>query len=83
MRTMVVSAFVVTLPADPIRSSEVLAELGRDPRLTVGELVSDRVAVVAETAHVREGAALVGRLEDLPGVHVDIVAINFDDEVVH
>jgi hypothetical protein len=42
--------------------------------------VSDRVPVVAETTHAREGAALLGRLEDLPGVHVDIVAIHFADD---
>jgi hypothetical protein len=78
---MVVSALVVTLPADPTRSLEVLAELGRDPRLTVGEAVSDRVPVIAETYHACEGAALVGRLSQLPGVHVDFVAIEFSENV--
>jgi hypothetical protein len=46
---MVVSALVVTLPADPIHSLEVLVELARDPRLAIGEPVRDRVPVVAET----------------------------------
>jgi len=76
---MVVSALVVTLPSDPVRSREVLAELGRDPRLTVGEPVSDRVSVIAETAHAREGAALFGQLSRLPGVRVDFVAIEYSE----
>lgn len=76
---MVVSALVLTLPADPVRSREVLAELGRDPRLTVGELVSDRVPVIAETRHEGEGAALFGQLARLPGVRVDYVAIEYSD----
>jgi hypothetical protein len=77
---MVVSALVVTLPADPLRSLEVLVELGRDPRLTVGEPVRDRVPVVAETAGAREGAALAERLAELPGVRVDVVAIDFGED---
>jgi hypothetical protein len=80
MRAMVVSALVVTLPADPTRSREVLAELARDPRLTIGERVSDRVPVIAETSHAHEGAALFGRLERLPGVHVHCVAIQYGDD---
>jgi len=77
---MVVSALVVTLPRDPFRSVEVLAALGGDPRLTVGAAAQDRVPVVAETAHAREGAELLERLAGMPGVHVDVVAIDFGDE---
>jgi hypothetical protein len=78
---MVVSALVVTLPADPIHSLEVLVELARDPRLAIGEPVRDRVPVVAETTCAREGAALAERLAALPGVHVDVVAIDFGEAV--
>jgi hypothetical protein len=77
---MVLSSLVVTLPADPVRSLEVLVALGRDPRLTIGEPVRDRVPVVAETADPREGAALAEQLAELPGVHVDVVAIDFGED---
>jgi hypothetical protein len=77
---MVLSSLVVTLPADPVRCFKVLVALGRDLRLTIGEPVRDRVPVVAETADPREGAALTERLAELPGVHVDVVAIDFGDE---
>ncbi|HSK00779.1 MAG TPA: hypothetical protein VK932_06045 [Kofleriaceae bacterium] len=77
---MVLSSLVVTLPADPVRCFEALIALGRDLRLTLGEPVRDRVPVVAETADPREGAALAERLAELPGVHVDVVAIDFGED---
>jgi len=77
---MAVSALVVTLPGDPAIRALLLDRLARDPRVTLGEAIRDRLPIITETASAREGAALVGDLEALAGVRVDVVAIDLTDE---
>jgi hypothetical protein len=77
---MVVSALVVSLPPDPEIRAALLAHLAGDPRITVGDSVRDRLPVVAETATAGDGARLVEALGELPGVRVDVVAIDFSQE---
>lgn len=73
---MTISGLVVTLSPSPLRDS--LEALGRDPRLTLGELQGNRLPVVAETATPEEGEALVEGLLTTPGVlFVDVVRVDF------
>jgi hypothetical protein len=75
---MIVSALVVTLASDPIAGAGAMAELARDPRLTLGVPTCGRVPVVAETESTAAGAQLCDALGAQPGVvRVDVVAIDF------
>lgn len=79
---MAVSALVVTLPQDPEIRGVLFERLARDPRVTIGDAIRDRLPIVTEMPNAREGAALVDDLERLAGVRVDVVAIDFTDEEV-
>jgi hypothetical protein len=74
---MPISGLVVTLDRE---DDDTLARLSRDGRLTIGERIGRVVPVVAETATLEEGVALVDGLTDVIGVTaVDVVSIEFFD----
>ena len=78
---MIVSALVVTLSREPGDRDLAMADLARDPRLTLGEPTGDRLPVVAETDSTALGAELCEALGGQPGVlRVDVVAIDFSLE---
>jgi hypothetical protein len=76
---MTVSALVVTLDAPT--EIETVTQLGRDSRLTLGQLVDHRLPVVAQTVSLREGRDLCLELERTPGVLlVSLVRVEFPEE---
>jgi hypothetical protein len=78
---MVVSALVVMLSAEPAHRARALDALAADPRLTLGELVRDRLPVVAESASASAGVTLCDQLAAREGVvRVDVVSIDFEVE---
>lgn len=78
---MIVSALVLTLSDDPSARARALEELGRNPRLSLGELLERRLPVVAENDDAGQGASLCEALGEVPGVvRVDVVSIASDDE---
>ena len=78
---MVISALVLMLAPDPERRARVLAELAGDPRLSLGELVRDRLPIVAESGSAGEGTTLCDELADRDGVvRVDVVSIDFEED---
>lgn len=77
-QTMTISGLVVTLSDEPDARSEALSHIARDCRLTTGELVRNRLPLVAETDDEREGEALVDALLDVPGIRfVDLISVHF------
>jgi hypothetical protein len=76
---MVVSALVVTLPDNATARCDVLARLARDPRIEIGDPIDDRLPIVTETGDARQGAELVEELSMLPGVRVDVIAVDFGE----
>jgi hypothetical protein len=78
---MIVSALVVTLAPDPNMRALAVDALAHDERLVLGELIGDRLPVVAETSSTADGAALCDALAARAGVvRVDVVAIDFAQE---
>lgn len=77
---MIVSALVLTLDVDAARRDAALASLAADARLTLGAPIAARLPVVAETASIGDGEALVRELADVDGVvKVDVVSIDFEE----
>lgn len=78
---MIISALVVTLSTDPCDRASAIAALARDSRLTTGDVVGDRLPVVAETESAVGGAELCDELGGRRGViRVDVVAIDYSLE---
>jgi hypothetical protein len=78
---MIISALVVTLSPQPSERAAAMAAITRDPRLTTGDAVGDRLPVVAEAESAAHGAELCDALGGQPGVlRVDVVAIDFSLE---
>lgn len=78
---MIVSALVLTLSEDPSARARALDELGRHPRLSLGDLLALRLPVVAENDDAGQGASLCEALGEVPGVvRVDVVSIASDEE---
>ena len=79
---MPISSLVLTLDSTPDLRALVLAEVARDPRVTVGTPLEERwLPVVTETASLSEGEALAESLRELPGVSfVDVVMVDFSEE---
>jgi hypothetical protein len=76
---MPVSSLVVTLEG---RSRDVLDELARDPRVTLGELQGCHLPVVLEAATLEESESVVEGLTRRPGIlFVDVVTVDFSDVV--
>lgn len=75
---MPISGLVVTLEREG--DDDTIARLSNDHRLTIGEPLGRVVPVVAETATLEEGAALVDFLTNMIGViAVDVVSVEFSD----
>ncbi len=80
---MPVSSVVVVLSSEPEARRAALQALGSDPRVTVGPMEHDRLAVVTESADTRACTAHLAELEALPGVlAVQPVFHDFSDEVL-
>ncbi|MCE7892414.1 MAG: hypothetical protein DYH12_22375 [Sorangiineae bacterium PRO1] len=80
LAVMPVSALVVTLDAGERARRSVLYVLSRDPRVSVGEAVGERVPVVTETPTLEESEDVTEQLLQIPGVRfVDVVSIDFSD----
>lgn len=78
---MIISALVVTLSPRPSDRAAAIAAFTRDSRLTTGDVIGDRLPVVAETDSAAQGAELCDALGEQPGVvRVDVVAIDFSLE---
>jgi hypothetical protein len=76
---MPVSSLVVTLD---LQGRELLEELARDPRVTLGELQGRHLPVVLEAATLEESEAVVDGLTRRPGIlFVDVVPVVFSDAV--
>jgi nitrate reductase NapAB chaperone NapD len=79
---MPVSSIVVVLSPDLEARREALATLAADPRVTLGPMERDRLAVVTESTDTRACTAHLAELEALPGVlAVQPVFHDFSDEV--
>jgi hypothetical protein len=78
---MPISSLVLTLDASPVLRARALAEVARDPRVTVGSPLEERwLPVVTETRSLSEGEALAESLRELPGVSfVDVVMVDFSE----
>jgi hypothetical protein len=78
---MPISSLVLTLDASPELRARALAEVARDPRVTVGPPLEERwLPVVTETRSLPEGEALAESLRELPGVSfVDVVMVDFSE----
>lgn len=80
LAVMPVSALVVTLDAGERERRGALYVLSRDPRVSVGEAVGERVPVVTETPTLEESEDVTEQLLQIPGVRfVDVVSIDFSD----
>lgn len=76
---MPISSLVVTLESS---SCGVLAELARDPRVTLGELQGLHLPVVLEAPTLEESEAVVEGLARRAGIlFVDVVTVDFSDAV--
>lgn len=77
---MPVSALVVTLDPGERSRRGVLYVLSRDPRVSVGEIVEDRLPVVTETSSLEESEDVAEQLLQVPGIRfVDVVSVDFSD----
>lgn len=75
-----ISALVVTVPSSSLVRADLFARLASDPRIVIGELIDDRLPIVTETDNVRDSVRLVDELESLPGIRVDVVALDFVED---
>ncbi len=77
---MPISGLVVTLSDDEQQSTEAMAALEADDRITVGDRQKNRLPIVAETGSIDEGHRLVrDELPDIEGVvFVDVVTVKFE-----
>ncbi|MFG0331314.1 MAG: hypothetical protein ACF8PN_15615 [Phycisphaerales bacterium] len=80
---MSVSGLIVSIDAaasDHVRIAEVIESIRRDWRVTIGDRVGPRVAVVLETVSAEEARAAWEQVNSQPGVaRVDVVYVHFDD----
>ncbi len=80
LAVMPVSALVVTLDAGERARRGVLYVLSRDPRVSVGEPVGERLPVVTETVTLEESEDVAEQLLQVPGIRfVDVVSVDFSD----
>ena len=77
---MPVSGLVLTLDPGERSRRGVLYVLSHDPRISVGELVEDRLPIVTETFSLEEGEDVAEQLLQVPGIRfVDVVSVDFSD----
>ncbi|MCA9263469.1 MAG: hypothetical protein KDA60_06450 [Planctomycetales bacterium] len=75
---MPVSGLVVSLCDEAGPRAETLDEIGREPRITVGTLTGQRLAVVLDTESADDDRRLWDWLHALPGVaFVDVAFVGF------
>jgi len=80
---MPVSGVVVVLSHEPEARAQALAALAVDPRVTMGPVQVDRLAVVTESPDTRACTEHLEELGPLPGVlAVQPVFHDFSDEVL-
>ncbi len=80
---MPVSGVVVVLSPEPEARAQALAALAGDPRVTMGPVQVDRLAVVTESTDTRACTEHLEELGLLPGVlAVQPVFHDFSDEVL-
>ena len=78
---MPVSGLVVSLSDEPQPRAEALDVIGREPRITVGVLEANRLAIVLDTASSEEDRQLWTWLGSLPGVSfVEVAFVGFDQQ---
>lgn len=76
---MAISGLMVTLCADADATEQALRALSCDRRLTLGERVGRRLAVVADTPSADRDAELWNDLHALPGIEsVDVTFVSVD-----
>ena len=78
---MPVSGLVVSLSDEPQPRAESLALIGREPRITVGVVEANRLAIVVDTASSEEDRRLWEWLGSLPGVSfVEVAFVGFEQQ---
>ena len=78
---MAISGLMVTLCAGAREAEQALRALSTDRRLTLGERVERRLAIVAETPSAEHDAELWNDLRALPGIeNVDVTFVSVDGE---
>lgn len=77
---MAISGLVVTL-SDDTAAAAALSVLSSDSRLTLGERLGRRVAVVADTPSAHDDLELFDELRGMPGItQVDVTFVHLDTE---
>lgn len=80
VRSVTTSGLVLTLADDPVLRAAALAELGRDPRIVVGEATGLRLPIATEASDLHAAEALAEALGHLDGVcFVDVVFVHFEE----
>lgn len=76
---MPISGLVVTLNEDSRSRTETLDEIGREPRITLGVLAANRLAIVLDTKSSEEDRQLWDWLGGLSGVSfLDVTFVGFE-----
>ena len=79
---MPVSGLVVSLSNQPDLRQNAWESMRADPRIEVGLIEAQRVAIVVDTASNEEDKTIWNWLQQLPGVvFVDIVMVGFEEPV--
>ena len=79
---MPVSGLVVSLSDESQARVKTLDTIGREPRITVGVLEANRLAIVLNTVSREEDQQIWGWLGSLPGVlFVDVAFVGFEQHV--
>jgi len=78
---MPVSGLVLSLCDEPYPRAETLAVMGREARITMGDLEANRLAIVLDTASSEEDRQLWDWLGALPGVSfVEVAFVGFEQQ---
>jgi hypothetical protein len=81
---MPVSGLVVSLTQEPELRRKTVDAIRGEPRIDIGPIHSDRMALVIDTASSAEDKQLWDWLKQLPGVvFVDVALVAFEDPTEH
>jgi hypothetical protein len=76
---MPISGLVVSLVSDPQLREEAIGKIRAEPRIEVGAIHANRMAIVLDTPTIEDDKRLWNWLSSLPGVvFVDLAMVAFD-----